>query len=163
MSSLQCMTNPARLSVYGFLTTRVSEQITYYLEVQSTNLDELPCVLVMLAEFLQTYHKYHIFQALTDQQLPTKRTSQHHVFAAFWPSSMLSPFVYYWLVNTGDASLHCSVISCYFLCLINAAQLLKSATIDLFSSSQHCVTIIFSIPSVESNPCVHLKKNHMDN
>lgn len=95
-----------------------------------------------------------------------KWTSQHHVFAASWSSSMLSPFVYYWLVNTGDVANNNTALQCYYL---------------LFSLLDKCGTVIeichywfilklpalchynFLHPISGEQPLCAFKKNHMDN
>lgn len=113
-----------------------SEQIIYYLRVQSPNFaapGEFPCIAFSLLRH-SFYRSMLFFQTLTDRRHPTKQTSQHLVAAAPWASSILPPFVFYWSESTGDAALHRSVISCHFLCSTNAAQLQKSPTNDLFSS-----------------------------
>lgn len=74
-----------------------SEQIIYYLRVQSPNfaaLGEFPCVAVSLLR--HSFYRSMLFpQALTERRQPTKQTSQHPVAAAPWASSILSPFVFY--------------------------------------------------------------------
>lgn len=123
---------------FGFLTAGLKHGVRAdYLLSQSpiANLGgsrrvSLYCLLITAAQFLQIYA---FFLALTDRRQPTIQTSQHPVVAASWASSIRSPCVFYWSESTGDAALHRSVISCHFLCLINAAQSQKSPS-NLFSS-----------------------------